>query len=45
VLELLQKGLSTADIMEVGMDPKFAYKVMEITNKMQAHLQSDVENE
>lgn len=39
VLELLQEGLSTGDIMEVGMDPKFAYKAMEITKKMQANLQ------
>jgi hypothetical protein len=39
VLELLQEGLSTGEIMEVGMDPKIAYKAMEITNKMQANLQ------
>lgn len=39
ILELLQEGLSTGEIMEVGMDPKVAYKAMEISNKMQANLQ------
>lgn len=43
ILEYLPEGLSTAEIMEVGMDPKYAYKTMEISNKLQANLQDKKE--